>query len=96
MLYLVLCRDRPGAEDLRKQTREAHLDYVGASGDRVKIGGPMLSDDGATMIGSLLVIEAESLSDAQAWSALDPYARADLFEKVEIRPWKWLIGNPED
>ena len=25
----------------------------------------------------------------------DPYAKAGLFASVEIRPWKWLIKNPE-
>jgi uncharacterized protein YciI len=25
----------------------------------------------------------------------DPYAKAGLFASVEIKPWKWLIKNPE-
>jgi hypothetical protein len=40
------------------------------------------------MIGSLIIIEAPDLAAAQNWQANDPYARAGLFERVELRPWK--------
>ncbi len=96
MLFVLLCHDRPDSEALRLQNRDSHLDYVAASGDTVKIAGPITSDDGSTMIGSLIVLDVESRAAAEGWSALDPYARAGLFERVEILPWKWLINNPED
>ncbi len=96
MLFVVLCFDRPGSEGIRQATREAHLEFVAASGERVKAAGPFTSDDGSKMIGSMLVIEAESRADAEAWAALDPYARAGLFEDVEVRAWRWLINPPED
>jgi uncharacterized protein YciI len=28
-------------------------------------------------------------------AARDPYVIAGLFASVEIKPWKWLIKNPE-
>ncbi len=95
MLFVLICYDRAGAQDVRMANRSAHLDFVAASNGKVKVGGPMLSDDGETMIGSILIIEADSLSEAQSWSALDPYARAGLFERVDIHPWKWVVGAPD-
>ena len=53
----------------------------------VKIGGPMLGADGGTPVGSMIVIEAESLEAAKAWAALDPYAKAGLWQSVSIRPF---------
>ena len=47
------------------------------------------------MTGSLLVIEADDIAAARAFAAADPYAKAGLFASVDIRPWKWIFGNPE-
>jgi uncharacterized protein YciI len=44
--------------------------------------------------GSIVVIEAESLAEAKATFAADPYALAGLFASVEVRPWRWVVGAP--
>ncbi len=43
------------------------------------------------MCGSLLIFEGD-LAGAEAWAAADPYAAAGLFQSVDIRPWKKVIG----
>ena len=92
MHYVVVCHDKPDSLDLRVATREAHLAYVKAT-DLVTfhVGGPFLSDDG-TMIGSMLIVEAESRTKVDAFVAGDPYGKAGLFRSVEIRPWKVTVG----
>jgi uncharacterized protein len=95
MLYVVLCLDKPNSEDLRITTRDAHIAFLKILGDQIKFGGPMLDDAGSGMIGSMIVIEASSLDDAKAAMADDPYAQAGLFASVDIRPWKWTVGNPD-
>ena len=57
------------------------------------MAGPVLSDDGENMIGSTFVIEFDSLAEVQAWAADDPYAKAGLFNRTEITPFLWLIGD---
>ena len=32
---------------------------------------------------------------AKALAAQDPYAKAGLFETVEIKPYNWVFNNPE-
>jgi hypothetical protein len=54
-----------------------------------------MSPDGANMIGSLLVIEAQDLETAERFAAGDPYRNADLFAEVSVRPWAWGTGNPD-
>jgi uncharacterized protein YciI len=44
------------------------------------------------MAGSLMIIEAANLADAEAFSAADPYRQAGLFQRVEIRPWRHTAG----
>ncbi|SDU41287.1 YciI family protein [Stappia sp. ES.058] len=94
MLYALICTDKPGALDVRKANRDDHLAFLSAMGDKLKAAGPFLDDDGG-MTGSLVVIEAANRDEALAISQEDPYARAGLFESVEIRPWNWVIKNPE-
>ncbi len=90
-LFLFQGVDKPGALELRKATRSAHLAWIEAQSPRVKIGGPMLSEDGATPVGSMLVVEAESLAEAKTLFAQDPYALAGLWAETSVRPFNWLI-----
>jgi uncharacterized protein YciI len=83
--------DKAGGLDLRLATRTAHLDWIKGLDPVVKIGGPMLSDDGQTPLGSMLVIEAETLDAAKAVFAQDPYALAGLWASTSVRPFNWLI-----
>ena len=92
MLYAVICIDRPGALEIRKANRDAHLAHIRGAGDAIGQAGPFLDADGQ-MCGSLLIFEAGDISEVERWCAEDPYARAGLFERVEIRPWNRVIGG---
>jgi uncharacterized protein YciI len=89
-LFVLTCIDKPNALERRVGARDAHLAYVRGSGI-VKLAGPLLDERGE-MAGSLLIVEAADLAAAQAFSADDPYAQADLFESVDVRPFKLTLG----
>lgn len=94
MLYVLYCRDRDDAAELRQANRPAHLDYVGGQETvQVRVAGPMLADDGETMIGSLFLIEADDAATVRRFNAEDPYTRAGLFAAVDVHPFRWLAGN---
>jgi len=95
MLFVLICTDKPGALELRKANRDAHLEFIKGLGDTIKLGGPVITEDGEGMTGSILVLEADSRQAVEDIAAEDPYAKADLFETVDILPWKWTVGNPE-
>jgi hypothetical protein len=86
MLFVITAIDRENTRDLRTATRPAHFDYVRATG-AVRLGGPFLDQNG-DMIGSLMIIEAEDIAAAREWQANDPYAKAGLFQRAELLPWK--------
>jgi len=90
MHVALICRDKHGALDLRMETRKAHLDYVERTGV-VQFAGPFLNEAGQ-MCGSLVVLNVDSMDVAKTWAADDPYARAGLFEDVQILGWKKVIG----
>ncbi len=95
MLYALICTDKEGGMPLRTETRPAHLDHLKAYSDRIKFAGPFISEDGSVMNGSLLIVEAGSLDEAKAIADADPYSKAGLFASVDVRPWKWTVGNPD-
>jgi uncharacterized protein len=97
MYFAIIGLDRPGTADLRLRTRPTHREYLPADhpGLSLKLAGPLLSADGTTMVGSLIVVQAADLAAAELFSAGDPYRSADLFEAVTVRPWNWSTGNPE-
>ena len=94
MLFALLCTDKPASVDLRMSVRPDHLKYLESLGTALKAAGPFTDDEGKPT-GSLVIIEAADRAAAQAIADNDPYANAGLFAAVEIRPWKWLIKNPE-
>jgi uncharacterized protein YciI len=90
MRYAVICQDKPGALQVRLDTRSAHLAYIEATGV-VEMAGPFLGPQGE-MTGSLIVLQVDSLDAAKGWAAADPYVLAGLFDSVTIREWKKVIG----
>jgi uncharacterized protein YciI len=91
--FILICRDKPGALELRMATRDAHLAWVDGKIDMVIRAGPLL-DEGGAMAGSLFTLEADSRADVEAFTAADPYSKAGLFESVEILKWRQTIGAP--
>ena len=96
MLYAVICTDKQGALPVRKANRPLHLEYLKSLGDTVVLAGPFTEEDGATMNGSLIVVEAASLEAARAIADGDPFAKAGVFAAVEVRPWLWTINAPDE
>lgn len=90
MLVALIAIDKPGALETRVANREAHLAYIKDTGVVLQ-AGPFLDGSG-DMCGSLLILDVESVADAEAWAANDPYAKAGLFDRVEIRAWKKVVG----
>ena len=91
-LFVLTCLDQPDALSLRMSVRDAHLAYVRATHPAVRLGGPFLNADGA-MIGSMMIVEAENMAAAEAFSAADPYRTSGLFESVTIRPSRAVVGE---
>lgn len=90
MLVALIARDNDGALQTRLDNRAAHLAYIEETGV-VTQAGPLL-DEADGMIGSLVILDVDDLAAAKDWAANDPYAKAGLFQGVELIPWKKVIG----
>ena len=84
MLFVIHAIDKLGTGVLRQSVYAAHRDYidkVAQYGVRSIISGPLLADDGKTVIGSHLVIEAKDHAVAEAFHHADPFFKAGLWDQ---------------
>ncbi len=93
MLFVATCVDAPHSADKRLENRPAHLAFLNALGQQVKIGGALLADDCRTPIGSMIMFEMESEAEVRAVLAKDPYSLAGLFESLSVMPWRQGVGQ---
>jgi uncharacterized protein YciI len=87
MLFAIHALDRTGALPRRLASYEAHKAFLSDTsrfGVRIVMSGPLVSDNGETMIGSLFLIEAPGRDEVEAFNRADPFAAAGIWEKVTI------------
>lgn len=98
MIYAFRMLDRPDGAELRQRLRPEHKAYLGQLAGRIAFAGPLTTDDGRTMIGSLLAIDFDSRDAAMAWLAQEPFTRAGLYASVEVHAfvnlWPQHAGFP--
>jgi uncharacterized protein YciI len=94
MWYAIRGHDRAGSAAARREARPQHLARLLRMRDlgRLLTAGPLPAIDApepgpAGVCGSLLILEFDSLSDAETWAAADPYVSAGVFERVEVLPF---------
>lgn len=88
MLFAIYCRDKKDYQQVRLDNRPAHVEYLKKFAGQHAVTGPLLTDDGQGMVGSLLVMEFADRTAAEDFARNDPYAKAGLFESVAITPFR--------
>lgn len=98
MIYTFILIDKPGAAELRQRVRPEHKAYLGGVAERIAFAGPLTSDDGQQMLGSLLAVDFPSRDAAQAWLAGEPFTRAGLYASSSVHAfvnlWPQKAGFP--
>ena len=99
MLFAFHLVDRADAGELRARLRPEHKAYLGLVADRIAFAGPLLNDDGRTMLGSLLVIDFADRAAALAWQHDEPFTRAGLYATSQVNAfrnlWSQEVGFPD-
>lgn len=88
MLFALYCLDKPNHQEVRAANRPAHVAHLQAQGTALVMAGPLLSDDGQAMIGSLIVIDCADRAALECFMSEDPYTKADLFQSVRAMPFR--------
>ncbi len=99
MIFTFILMDKPDSAELRQSMRPQHKAYLAAAADRIAFAGPFTSDDGQTMIGSLLAIDFASRSAAMEWLKAEPFTQAGLYASASVQPflnlWPQKTGFPQ-
>lgn len=93
MLFAIHALDHDDALERRLANYDAHKSYLGASKIKTVVSGPLVADDGETMIGSLFIVEAESRDEVVAFNRADPFAAANVWKSVEIHAFSKRVDN---
>jgi uncharacterized protein YciI len=95
--FLVIGHGRPGMTDARNDLQAEHRRYIDTSGyrDRLIACGPLLSDDGSGWTGTATIVELPDRAAAEAMLTRSPYARAGLYDSVEVHAWQFG-GRPKN
>ncbi|MCG6856944.1 MAG: YciI family protein [Salaquimonas sp.] len=93
MLFAIHALDHDDAVERRLAHYEAHKSYLTASAMKMVISGPLITDDGETMIGSLFIVEADNRDDVVAFNRADPFAKANVWKSVEIHAFNKRVDN---
>lgn len=98
MLYSIIGTDVKNSLQARLAARPEHVNRLIALKDqgRLVLAGPNpaidIEDPGeAGFSGSIIIAEFESLEAAQAWADLDPYILAEVYQSVDVKPFKQVL-----
>jgi uncharacterized protein len=95
--YAILAWDGPDGSSKRNEHRAAHFAHIETIMETIAIAGPLKTDDG-NFAGSMLVVKADSPTEAEAILRADPYFAGGVWERWEIFPFvaaagKWVGGK---
>ncbi|RTL34204.1 MAG: hypothetical protein EKK53_26975 [Burkholderiales bacterium] len=93
-LFAVRFHDKPGAGDLRRQLLQAHLEWVAAHQDVVRVAGSLRDEPGGTPVGGLWVVRAANRAAVEALIATDPFTTGGLRASWEIFYWSKALPQP--
>ena len=98
MYFAVFATHKEGTGQERLGLRDGFAAYLRDHANHPDVvvhhRGPTLGDDGESVNGLFLAVEAPSLEAARAFIADSPYGQANLFAESHVRPWDWLTGRP--
>lgn len=88
MKFVILGKDGPEGAKKRPIYRPAHLQRLEswARQGKIILAGPLTDQTG-----SLIVVEAESLEEVQAFVNEDPYAIHGVFQDITIHPFVQIL-----
>ena len=98
MLYSIVGTDHANSLSDRLAVRPAHVERLQAlqKQGRLIIAGPNPAIDSpdpgeAGFSGSIIIAEFDSLQDAEAWAADDPYIKSGVYESVSVKPFNKVL-----
>jgi uncharacterized protein len=81
--------DVPNGMEIRKANRKAHEDFLNEHGNTVMCRGPMLTDDGESSLGSVILMDVPDMAAARAMMEIEPFFKAGCYDKITLHRWRF-------
>jgi uncharacterized protein YciI len=92
MLVQFNCLDKnPAKQELRSQHLAAHLAWVDTQMAHICVAGPLRHN--GVIIGSMYVLEAQDIEQAQGILHSDPYYLADIWLSIDLYEFNAYAGG---
>ena len=91
-MFVSILKSRPNVAGLRAATKAAHDKYWETRSDRLKLAGPMLSDDGSTRVGQVLILDVPDKETAEQIVADDPFVASGVYESWTTYKFSISVG----
>ena len=93
MLFAVIFTDRPQQGALRAEHLQAHIDWVAAHQDTVRVAGSLREAPDQVPKGGLWIVEAASAQAVHDLMQTDPFWTCGLRERVEVLHWSKALDR---
>jgi uncharacterized protein YciI len=93
MAYAIIFFDKEGEAELREQLRSAHIDYIKENVHRILASGGLLTDDGTTGHGGLIILDTDSRAEADQFVEKDPFFVGGLYGRYTVSRWRKAFFN---
>ncbi len=81
--------DKSQGPEIRVANRRAHEAYLGDHENIVMCRGPMLSDDGASPTGSVILMDVPDMAAGRAFLENEPNFKAGCFQDITFHRWRF-------
>ncbi len=92
MLYALAAWFRSDVESQRLALHESFNEHIAQRRPRVRLGGPLRNEAGER-VGVLILLDADSRRQAQAFLEASPYAKAGLYARVDVAALDLEVGS---
>ena len=84
MLWVVHCLDESDATQRRIAARPAHSARLKAGRVTPVLYGPLVAPDDETVIGSLIIVEADTQHEVMDFVADDPFTTQGVWREIQV------------
>jgi len=93
MLFVVLFTDRPDQGDLRATHLQAHIEWVSAHQEQVRVAGSLGEELEQVPKGGLWIVESDSKESVHQLMQTDPFWTCGLRQSVEVLHWSKALDQ---
>ncbi len=95
MPYAIITKDKPNSLALRERVRAEHLEYLTRHKAKLLAAGAQTDDEGAGGYGGVIIVDTEDRAEAERFIREDPFAKAGLFDMIQVTRWRKGFFNGE-